>query len=78
MIMLIKINGRLQHFSRVEKVTMVRPGHYEAKWGDMTFKIEGGKAAGGTSREWFLSGPTFTGSLEATSLVDALNLIDTV
>jgi hypothetical protein len=79
--MLMKINGRLKFFSRVQEVRKLRPGHYVAQSSSGVFHIEGGRPAGGTSREWFVEAAdgsnVFGGKhLNATSLMDALNLLE--
>jgi len=61
------------HLSNFQK-----PGPYTwtvERYGN-TFTIEGGKRAGGTSRDWFVDSPTFNGSIACTSLVDAIRMID--
>lgn len=76
----IKINGRKQFFNRIVAVTKVRRGHYEVTTEcHGTFHVEGGKAAGGTRRDWFLDGEPERGwhkTIPCTSLVDALRCID--
>ena len=78
---LLKINGRLQFYTRVTEVRALRPGRYAVNSTIGGFFVEGGRPAGGTSRDWFVE--TADGSmiwggtaLRATSLLDALKLID--
>lgn len=76
---LIKINGRLQFFRRIETVTGSR-GKFAVKAAHGEFRVEGGKRAGGTRRDWFLDwsldGEDFCKSIHCTSLMDALRVID--
>ena len=74
--MLIKINGRTKFFHGIERVTKVRPGRWDVISFRGVYRVEGGRAAGGTSREWFVSGPCYDEPLRATSLMDACKLID--
>lgn len=74
--MLIKINGRTVFTNRVTKVALVRPGHYVAVDGSSEFQIEGGYHAGGARTDWFVSGGWINGSIAATSLRDAVRIID--
>ena len=76
--MLIKINGRLQHFSREITLNKDRPGHWSGTVNGHVFKVEGGKAAGGTRRDWFVESGDFFGgnTLHADSLVECLKLLD--
>ncbi len=71
------VNGRQVLVSRITEINKQRPGHYTGKAGDHDFHIEGGFAAGGGKNDWFVSCPTFwTGYISATSLVDAIKLIE--
>ena len=72
-----KINGRAHHFDRVTTLRQVRPGHFEGATNGTTFKIEGGRPAGGTSREWFLDWAPVGNGFPCTSLVGALKIIET-
>lgn len=75
--MLLKVNSRLQFFNRDIVLVSDRPGRWSGTVSGHAFKIEGGRAAGGTSREWFVECPDFwNGSINATSLVDGLRLLD--
>lgn len=73
----IKVNGRNVYVNRITEITQTRKGHFEGIAYGSTFKIEGGKAAGGTSRDWFVEWDQgWNGSINATSLVDAIKLIE--
>jgi len=74
--MLIRINGRLRFFGRLDKVTKVRTGIYEVERNGITYHVEGGRTRGGTAREWFVHAPGWERSILTTGLVDSLNLID--
>ncbi len=75
--MLLKINGRTQFFNREIVLHKDRPGHWSGTVHGHGFKVEGGKQAGGTSRQWYVECPDFwTGSIPATSLVGCLNLLN--
>lgn len=78
---LLKINGRLKFYHRVEDVRSVRPGHYAVQTSYGVFHVEGGRPAGGSSRDWFVEAADGSGvfggkHLNATSLVDALHLLE--
>lgn len=76
--MLIKINGRLQRFNREITLNKERPGHWSGMVTGHEFKVEGGKAAGGSKSDWFVECPDFwNGSLKGTSLVSCIKLLDT-
>lgn len=78
----ISVNGRVRYFDRI--TDLKRAGR--AAWTVVhkgtggTYRIEGGRHAGGTRRDWFLDGPfTATGtgqSIHCTSLTDALRVLE--
>lgn len=75
----ITINGRKRYFIHVQSVGRTeRPGEFlvYSDRRDAPFRVEGGKKAGGTRRDWFLEGPGINGAINCTSLMDALNLIE--
>lgn len=73
--MLTKINGRTHYFSTIRDIRKIQPGHWHVERNGRFYHIEGGKAAGGSRRDWFVDG--FGGKgIPCTSLVDALKLID--
>jgi hypothetical protein len=80
--MLTKINGRTKFYSRISDVRKLRAGRWLVQTNYGAFEIEGGRAAGGSSRDWFVDQvdngrQVFGGkSLKATSLVDALHLLE--
>lgn len=78
---LIKINGRLHYFRRLDEVSRVRNTVSGRTISGIAFNIEGGKKAGGTSRDWFLmvdwDGKGFNSKpIICTSIVDALTCIN--
>ncbi len=77
---IIIVNGRNRvYVSRITEIEQTRPGHFHGVAQGSKFHIEGGKAAGGSSREWFVSWDGFwQGYIFATSLVEAINLIEEV
>jgi len=74
----VRINGRLHKTERVAELQHVAPGTWH---GTMTngyaFEVFGGKAAGGSSRDWFV-GFNGTKAIECTSARDAFDLIDSL
>ena len=73
-----KINGRLYFFGILSNLTRVSKSLWTVERRGVEYRIEGGRHAGGTSREWWLDGPQFNGSIDCTSLVDALRLLQTM
>jgi len=73
--LLTRINRRLQFFRSDLTITKIRPGHWNVERNGVTYHIEGGRAAGGSSRDWFVDG--FGGkAIWTSSLVESLKLID--
>ncbi len=74
----VMVNRRQVLVNRITEIHKTRPGHFEGlAYGDQ-FHIEGGQAAGGSARDWFVSWDNaWDGHIRATSMVDALNLIET-
>ena len=73
----IMVNGRTIFLRRVTEITQTRPGHFAGLADGEPFNIEGGRAAGGTARDWFVAWPVaWAGSINATSLKDAIHLIE--
>lgn len=70
------INGRSYWFDRLTNLRRVSKSKWTVNRYNLQFTIEGGRHAGGTSRNWWVDGPLFTGSIECTSLVDCLNLLE--
>lgn len=74
---IFKINGRSHYLNRIVHIHKV--GH--ATWrgttiGGISFAIEGGKAAGGSARDWFLDIDGNTKAIICTSFVDAIKCIN--
>ena len=81
--MLTKINGRTKSLSdRIQEVRKLRPGRWLVVTSYGAFEVEGGRAAGGSSRDWFVdqvdTGRQIFGgkALNATSLMDAIHLLE--
>ena len=76
--MMVVINGRKRYFYSLENIKKLRRGHWTVRHRGTgeTYTIEGGKSAGGTRREWFVSHPQWRKPISATSLVDALNILE--
>lgn len=78
----IKINGRTRYFNRLESLSPDNAGRYTATTiAGYVFTIVGGKAAGGSSKDWFLSCDNqniINGCMDCKSLVDALNIIEAI
>lgn len=72
----IKINGRKVFVSRIDEFEQTRPGHFKGVASGTSFHIEGGLAAGGSPRDWFLD---WDGILDmpCSSLVHAIKMIET-
>lgn len=77
--MLMKVNGRLQHFTRIKSVKKMRPGHYSVETtigiDGRSFHVEGGRHAGGRRTDWFLDG-FGEKAIHCKSLMDALRCIE--
>ena len=72
------VHGRKHYFSRIRSLTRIGKGRYEVVGvNGMTFNVEGGKAIGGTQRDWFLDG-CGEKAIVCTSLVDALRCIESM
>jgi len=70
----VRHNGR--RYFNLQNLNKVSDGHYTVEYRGEVYKIEGGKALGGGSREWFLSGPYLEKGVNCTSIADALRLLD--
>lgn len=75
---MIKVNGRLRFFDHVEALRRVSKSRWVATRHGVEYQIEGGKHAGGTSRDWWVDGANWSGSIDCTSLMDAMRLLDTM
>lgn len=74
--MLVKVNGRLRFFSRLSELRDLGGGKYIIVRHDVEYRVEGGKRAGGTRRDWFVDAPGWAKSIVCTSLMDAARMID--
>lgn len=70
------VNGRRVYTSHLSNLKKTGRATWTVERYCNTYTIEGGKQAGGTSRDWFVDSPTWNGSIHCTSLVDALRVID--
>ena len=72
-----KINGRNYWFDKIEKIERVGKSKWLAVRYGVEYRIEGGRHAGGSRNEWFLDQrEMFSNSINCTSLIDALKLIE--
>lgn len=71
-----KRNGRTRYFNRITSVTKTGTATWIAVRNGVEYRIEGGKKAGGSARDWFLDAPGWIKSINCTSLVDALNVVE--
>jgi hypothetical protein len=76
--MLLDVNGRSRYFEHLSNLERVTRSTWTVERAGRVYRIEGGKHAGGTRREWFVDGGGFTGSINCTSLMDALRMLDTM
>lgn len=73
----VEVNGRQIIVSRITEINKARPGHFHGIAQGSPFHIEGGKAAGGSPRDWFVSWDgVWTGSITAKSLTECIRLIE--
>ena len=74
----IKINGREYTVSRITEITKLADGYtFTGLANGSPFEIYGGKKSGGAANEWFVEWPAaFSSYIRATSLVDAVKLIE--
>lgn len=71
------VNGREHLVKRITEIAQTRPGNFEGLAVGASFHIEGGRAAGGTSRDWFVAWQGYwDGYIKADSLVGAIKLIE--
>jgi hypothetical protein len=75
----MKINGRTKFLRRVVSVQQVKKGRYVVETRhNGTFRVEGGRHSGGSARDWFLETDGWDKAIVCTSLVDAINVIETM
>jgi hypothetical protein len=72
----VRVNGRLFFFYHLSNLKRVSRSRWTVERHGVEYRIEGGKAAGGTSRDWWLDGPGWDKSIDCTSLVDALKCLE--
>lgn len=54
--LLIKINGRHRFYENLDSIKKVSPSTFTVVRGGWSYTVFGGKAAGGSSREWYVEG----------------------
>jgi len=67
---------RGKYYSGLSRFKQFAPGRYFVERGSLTYRIEGGKHLGGSSKDWFLSGPYIDGDIQCSSIADALKVLD--
>lgn len=73
-------DGRFHACSRVWHVRRIKTGAYRIYTTHGFYDVVGGKSHGGGSRDWFcdpLPGATLTGTINVTSVQDAVRLLET-
>lgn len=74
---LAKINGRMQFFDtdRLE-IKEEAAGRFTISYDKGDFQVSGGRAAGGSARDWFVRNELFYGDrwLPANSMVEAIKM----
>ena len=74
---MIIVHGRRKYYDHLTDFRKVSKSRYTVKRNGVEYQIEGGRHAGGTSREWWVDTAEWNGKpIDCTSLVDALQLID--
>ena len=72
----MKVNGRRFYFDHLANLKRVSRSRWTVERHGVEYRIEGGRHAGGSRREWFVEGGAFNGPIDCTSLVDALRLLE--
>lgn len=72
----MRVNGHLHYFDHVANLKRISQSRWTVERHGVQYRIEGGKHAGGTRRDWWLDGPQFNGSIDCESLIDALRLLE--
>jgi hypothetical protein len=75
----VVVNGRSIPAGRVTGVNQVSPARWDVSTSmhPIPVRVEGGRQAGGTSRDWFVSHPTlYPKGLDATSFAHAVKQIN--
>ena len=73
----VTVNGRKYFYSRIQNVRRVC-GTYYVDTFHGGYTIWGGKAAGGSSRDWFVEGEHIKDYIVCNSVVDALTMLDSM
>jgi hypothetical protein len=72
----IRVNGRLHFYEHLSNFKRVDKGWYTVEHHGVEYQIEGGKHAGGSRRDWFVTSIDWCEAIGCTSLVDALKMLD--
>lgn len=73
-------DGKLQVCMRVQSVKCEKTGSYLITTTHGQYRVVGGKSYGGTARDWFcdpLPGAALNGTINVTSVQDAVRLLET-
>lgn len=64
-------------FKRIAKFERISRAAYRVTMTNgLVFRIEGGRHAGGSSRDWFVDSDRWNGSIHCTSIADALRMLE--
>ena len=73
----LKINGRAVYVTRITSIERASRAIWRGTASGYAFLIEGGKAAGGSSRDWWVEWDLLGGpAIHVNSFVDAVRLIE--
>lgn len=72
----VVVNGRVYFVEHLTDFTKVARNKYTVVRNSTVYTIEGGRHAGGTSREWFVECSEWNGPIVCTSIVDAIKMLD--
>ena len=74
---LIKVNGRTRYYTHLSSLKSHGDGKYSVNRYSKTYRIEGGKKAGGRRTDWWIDHEDFKkGGLKVKSLKNALDELD--
>lgn len=72
----VMINGRVYFVDHLTDFTKTARNKYTVKRNTTVYTIEGGRHAGGTSREWFVECAEWKKPIVCTSVADAIKMLD--
>jgi len=72
----IRVNGRVRYFNHVSNLRRVGKSQWTIERHGVEFRVEGGRHAGGTSRQWYLDGGFLYSTIRCTSLMAALRMLE--